>query len=59
MLTSIDIGNAKIEGLEDSLGMTDTDYNVRTFKNDTNQAWLIISDNLQVAVAIFFVPYVL
>ena len=23
-----DIGNAKIEGLEDSLGMTDTDYNV-------------------------------
>ena len=38
MLTSIDIGNAKIEGLEDSLGMTDTDYNVRTFKNDTNQS---------------------
>lgn len=34
-----DIGNAKIEGLEASLGMTDTDYNV--------------------AVAVFFVPYVL
>ena len=33
------IGNAKIEGLEKSLGMTGTDYNV--------------------ALAIFFVPYVL
>ena len=32
-------GNAKIEGLEKSLGMTGTDYNV--------------------ALAIFFVPYVL
>ena len=34
-----DIGNAKIEGLEESLNMQDTDYNL--------------------AVAIFFVPYVL
>ena len=33
------IGNAKIEGLEASLNMTDTDYNV--------------------AVAVFFIPYVL
>ena len=33
MLTFSDIGNAKIEGLEDSLGMTDTDYNVSSLAN--------------------------
>jgi sugar phosphate permease len=38
-LDRANIGNAKIEGLEDSLNMNDTDYNV--------------------AVAVFFVPYVL
>ncbi|KAJ0134872.1 hypothetical protein HZ326_22077 [Fusarium oxysporum f. sp. albedinis] len=38
-LDRANIGNAKIEGLEASLGMSDTDYNV--------------------AVAVFFIPYVL
>jgi hypothetical protein len=37
MLISIDIGNAKIEGLEDSLGMTDTDYNVRNLEDNLYQ----------------------
>lgn len=35
---TLDIGNAKIEGLEDSLGMTDTDYNV---SKCTTEIWLI------------------